>query len=190
MSKEKKEVDKKQFNDDLEKRSTLKASYIIVGLMFFLGAITVTLAIKESVFLSILLIIAGILFFVSGISYYDYGDLVEMAGNADDNHKIELIYRKHEWHNEIDMSLKIAFGVGGMFFLIAIFLFISNPQNYLTAILFCDCIGATTLTYAFKLKDYREKIEDYEKTFEDLEKRMHEKDWNFQGVNGTNRGRK
>lgn len=182
MADEKKEVNNK-FKEDLERRSTLKASYIIVGLMFFLGAIGTSLTFKDSFFFSILLIIAGVLFFVTGISYYDYGDLVEMVGSTgNEKDKLELIYQKYEWHNEIEISLKIAFGVGGMFFLIAIFLFITNPQSYLMAILFCDCIGATTLTYAFKLQDYRERIEEYEKTLEDLEKKMHDKDWNFQGM--------
>jgi hypothetical protein len=183
MTNEKKEVEVNSFREDLDRRSTLKVSYIIVGLMFFLGAIAISIAFENSFFFSILMIIVGVLFFVTGISYYDYGELVEIVGRkGTDKDKLELIYKKYEWHNEIDISLKIAFGIGGLFFVIAIFMFIANPREYLLAILFCDCIGATTLTYAFKLNDYREKIEEYEKTLEDLEKQMHDKNWNFQGM--------
>lgn len=183
MAVEKKEVDEKDQREEINRRSTLKISYIIVGLLFFLAAITISISIKDSFLFSVLLIVAGVLFFISGISYYDYDELVELKGTRKtEKENLEMIYKKHEWHNEVDFSLKIAFGIGGLFFIIAIFLFVANPREFLLPILFCDCIGATTLTYAFKLKDYRERIEEYEKTLDDLEKNMQDKNWNFQGM--------
>lgn len=179
MVEEKKEV---AAREEIEKRSTLKASYLIVGLIFFLAAIFLSLTFENLGLFIILLIVTGVLFFISGVSYYDYGDIVKKIDSKNTRQKFDLLLKKQEWHNEIDLSLKISFGMGGTFFILAIVLFLADSTTYFLPILFCDCIGATILTYAFKLSTYKEKIEDYEKTLSVLEEKIHEKDWEYQGT--------